>query len=82
MGMFIPMYKVPYTREAYWRWLKLPPWYGTRTTDTLFNPMQENLESDGLFWIDEAMKAETLEARASGRAFDPVTIVDETWHVE
>jgi microcin C transport system substrate-binding protein len=82
IGMFIPMYKVPYTREAYWRWLRLPTWHGTRTTDSLFNPMSEGLSSDGLFWIDEAMKKETIDARANGRAFPPVTVMDETWHVK
>jgi microcin C transport system substrate-binding protein len=82
IGMFIPMYKVPYTREAYWRWLRLPAWHGTRTTDALFNPMAEGMGADGLFWIDEARKTETLAARASGMAFPPVTIIDETWHVK
>jgi microcin C transport system substrate-binding protein len=44
--------------------------------------MAQDLASDGLFWIDEDVKAETLAARTSGRAFAPITIVDETWHVE
>ena len=80
--VFIPMYKVPYTREAYWRWLELPAWHGTRTTGILFDPMSEGMSTDGLFWIDEARKAETLAARANGTSFPPVTIVDETWHVK
>jgi microcin C transport system substrate-binding protein len=82
IAAFIPMYKVPYTREAYWRWIRLPEHHGVRRTDSLFDPMSVQYMSDGLFWIDEAMKAETLEARAAGRAFEPVTIVDETWHVQ
>jgi microcin C transport system substrate-binding protein len=82
LAVFIPMYKVPYTREAYWRWLRLPPSHGTRTTDVLFTPMNETMQSDGLFWIDDARKAETLAARANGMSFPPVTIVDETWHVK
>ena len=81
IGAFIPMYKVPYTREVYWRWMRLPEHRGVRMTDRLFDPLVENLRTDGLFWIDEDAKRETLEARDSGRTFDPVTIVDETWRV-
>jgi microcin C transport system substrate-binding protein len=82
LAVFIPMYKVPYTREAYWRWMKLPATYGTRTSDALFDPLAEGFGADGLFWIDQDAKKETLEARASGRTFPPVNIVDETWHVK
>lgn len=82
IGAFIPMYKVPYTREAYWRWLKLPEHHGVRMTQILFDPLSENLRTDGLFWIDEDLKRETLEARAAGRTFEPVNIVDETWRVD
>jgi microcin C transport system substrate-binding protein len=82
LAVFIPMYKVPYTREAYWRWLRLPTWYGTRTSTVLFDPMSEGMGADGLFWIDEARKAETLAARANGTSFPPVSITDETWHVK
>ncbi len=77
MGMFIPMYKVPYTREAYWRWLRLPAHYATRTTSSIFDPMVE-----GLFWIDEELRRETLAARQSDTAFDPVYIEDDAWRVE
>ena len=81
IAAFIPMYKVPYMREAYWRWMKLPEHHGVRMTSYLFDPMTENLRSDGLFWVDEDVKRETLEALASGRTFPPVNIVDETWRV-
>jgi microcin C transport system substrate-binding protein len=80
MAQFIPMYKVPYTREGYWRWLKLPDHYATRTSDAVLNPLSSDLGSDGLFWIDQAAKEETLAARSSGRAFEPVLIEDDTWH--
>lgn len=77
IGMFIPMYKVPYTREVYWRWLNLPEHFATRTTEAIFDPMEE-----GLFWIDTEAKAETLEAMRQDIAFDPVYIEDTTWRVE
>ena len=76
-GAFIPTYKVPYTREAYWRWLRLPEHYGTRTTEVLFNPMVE-----ALFWIDEEIKADTLAAKDRGDAFEVVNITDTTWRVD
>jgi microcin C transport system substrate-binding protein len=81
-AVFIPMYKVPYTREAFWRWVKLPEHYGTRITEALFEPMGgEYLRTDGLLWIDDEAKAETLKALAEGRTFPPINIRDETWHV-
>ena len=74
---FIPTWKVPYTREAYWRWMQLPESYGTRTTELLFEPVVS-----GLFWIDEDIKNETLAARRAGDGFEPVTIIDDRWRVE
>ena len=76
-GVFIPTYKVPYTREAYWRWLRLPEHYASRTTEAIFNPMVE-----GLFWIDEEIKAETLAAKDRGDTFEVVNIADTTWRIE
>ena len=76
-GVFIPTYKVPYTREAYWRWLRLPEHYASRTTEVIFNPMVE-----GVFWIDEEIKAETLAAKDRGDTFEVVNIADTTWRVE
>lgn len=78
-GAFIPTFKVPYTREAFWRWMKLPKQYGTRTSGSLFSPFDTS--SGGLFWIDEEAKRETLAARKAGRRFEPVYIEDETWKV-
>lgn len=76
-GVFIPTYKIPYTREAYWRWLRLPEHYASRTTEAIFNPLVE-----GLFWIDQDIKAETLAARARGETFEVVNITDTTWRGE
>jgi microcin C transport system substrate-binding protein len=75
-GSYIPTFKVPYTREAFWRWLKLPSFYGTRTSDDLFSPMGG---SGGLFWIDEQEKARTLDARFHGEALPPINITDTRW---
>ncbi len=74
---FIPTFKIPYVREAFWRWLKLPDHYGTRTSGELFDPWLS-----GLVWIDEEEKAATLAAREEGRSFEPINIVDTTWRTE
>jgi microcin C transport system substrate-binding protein len=78
-GAFIPSYKVPYTREGFWRWLKLPASHGTRTSESMFDPFGP---AGGLFWIDEDEKAEVLKARILGTPFEPINIVDETWRVK
>ncbi len=76
-GAYIPTYKVPYTREAYWRWLKMPKHFGTRTTDTIFNPLGE-----ALFWFDENLKLETMAAKQEGISYPVVNITDTTWQVD
>jgi microcin C transport system substrate-binding protein len=72
-GAFIPGTMVPYIRMASWRWMKLPDDLGTRWNEDLF---EFSGNTGGLFWIDEKLKAETMEARKAGKAFEPVTIVN------
>jgi microcin C transport system substrate-binding protein len=78
LGIYIPFFKVPWTRDSYWRWIKLPEHHGTRFGKYLFPPVSDL----GLFWIDEDVKLETLEAMESGRSFEPVTIIDETYRIQ
>jgi microcin C transport system substrate-binding protein len=73
---FIPLYKIPYSRETFWRWLQLPDTYATRISGDVFDPF-----GMGLFWIDEDVKRETLAAREDDRKFEPINIVDTTWRV-
>ncbi|MBN2544925.1 MAG: ABC transporter substrate-binding protein [Spirochaetes bacterium] len=80
IGDFVPTFMIPYVREAYWRWIKLPKKFGTKVTDNLFDPF--NTSYGGLFWIDENIKKETLDALKSGIKFEPVTIVDETYKMD
>ncbi len=83
-GAFIPAYLAPYTRSAYWRWVKLPDFYGTKLSETLFWPFgDEGSFSDigGLFWIDQKIKDETSKVKEQGATFEPVTIIDETYKV-
>lgn len=67
-GAVIPTFKVPYTREAAWRWVRLPEALGTRTSVSLFNPLPLSAgmySAGGLFWLDVPLKQEIRDARAS-----------------
>ncbi len=77
LAIFIPGYQVPYTREAYWRYVRLPESKGTRHSPSLFWPMEgAPYSSGGLFWIDEEQK---VKMKSSKARYEPVLIIDETW---
>ena len=78
-AIFVPTFKIPYTREAFWRWIQLPQGYATRTSSEVIEPF--GTSSGGLFWIDEQVKAQVQAARPLNRAFAPIEIVDERWRV-
>ena len=69
---------VPYAREGYWRWMKLPKDIATKQTEFLFNA-NRFMGTMSTFWIDEKAKQETKEAMKAGKAFEPVTLVDEKY---
>lgn len=77
IGAFVPTFMVPYVREAFWRWWRLPDIPGTKQTRSLFDPFSST--TGGLFWYDRILHQETVEAMKSGKTFDPVTIIDETY---
>ena len=80
---WISLYQVPYIRSLSWRWVRLPETLGTKTSTSLFEPFEPwESKYGGLFWIDEDMKKETLDAMKSGKAFEPVTIINETYRVK
>ena len=79
LGSYVPGYKVPYTREGFWRWLKLPHAHATRKSDSVFEPF---VSTGGLFWIDEQEKEKVQKARILGEKFPPINILDETWRVK
>lgn len=84
-GSYIPGYTVSYTRQAFWRWLKLPKWLGTKSSADMFDPFGGNVIADsfgsggGLFWIDEDEKERVQKARILHEKLDPIMIIDETW---
>ncbi|MGR5129590.1 extracellular solute-binding protein [Photobacterium swingsii] len=76
-NVIIPGYMVPYTREGYWRWLKYPKPAMTKLTKFLFTT--GTFRDYGTFWIDPVEYKNTKAAVKKGEAFEPMTVVDETY---
>ena len=78
---------VPYIRNVYWRWIKLPKVPGTRLLGRRapyvfdYNGAFE-VSDGGQLWIDKKAKKETLTAKKKGKSFPAVTRIDKTFKVE
>lgn len=72
--VIVPGYMVPYTRDAYWRWIKYPANPMTMKTSSLFNVLDTSN-----FWIDTEVKKQTLKAYADEGVFEPVTVIDDRY---
>jgi microcin C transport system substrate-binding protein len=79
IGAYVPTFMVPYVREAYWRWWRLPKIAGTKHTDDLFAPFDST--TGGLFWYDKQLHEETKRAMKKKIVFEPVTIIDDTYKI-
>jgi microcin C transport system substrate-binding protein len=79
ISSFVPTFMVPYVREAYWRWWKLPKVPGTKQSTSLFDPFGST--TGGLFWFDKDLYNETKQAMKKKKKFPPVTIIDEVFKV-
>jgi len=77
VGAYVPTFMVPYFREVYWRWWRLPDPPATRTSGSLFDAFGSS--SGGLFWFDSQLAAQTRKAMADNIVFDPVTRRDATF---
>ncbi|WP_375753803.1 extracellular solute-binding protein [Vibrio sp. HN007] len=76
-AVIVPGYMVPYTREAYWRWMKFPEQPMTKKTESLFSI---GTPSDlGTYWIDNEVKKETKAAMKKKQIFEPVTTVNDAY---
>jgi microcin C transport system substrate-binding protein len=78
-GCFVPTFMVPYVRQSYWRWWRLPDVAGTRQSGNLFSPFGSG--AGGLFWYDEQLQQETRRAMKAKERFEPVTVIDETYRI-
>ncbi len=77
IGAFVPTFRVPYVRQGYWRWWRLPKTPGTKLSDDLFDPFSSS--TGGLFWFDKKLHEETQQAMKKHRKLKQVIIVDETY---
>ncbi len=77
IGPFVPTFMVPYVRQAYWRWWKLPDIAGTKHTTDLFDPFSSG--TGGLFWYDKGLYDETKQAMKKKKPFPAATVIDETY---
>jgi microcin C transport system substrate-binding protein len=68
---FIPGFYQDFYRFANWRWVRYPKGLSYKHSDgpgELF-----------VHWIDTEMKEETLEARRTGKTFEPAITVYDQW---
>ena len=70
-AIFIPSTRINFLREANWRWIRWPETYAVASCYISFDSY--------VWWIDPAIKEETLDARVSGRKFPEVMAVHDTY---
>jgi microcin C transport system substrate-binding protein len=80
IGSFVPTFMVPYVRQAYWRYWKLPDVPGTKTSGGLFDPFSSS--TGGLFWFDKDEYDKTKAAMKKKDKFKPVTIINEIYKMK
>jgi microcin C transport system substrate-binding protein len=80
IGPFVPTFMVPYSRQGFWRWWRLPKIPGTKVSENLFSPF--NSATGGMFWYDKQLHEETKKAMKKKINFPPVTIIDETYKIK
>ncbi|MFN2358091.1 MAG: extracellular solute-binding protein [Desulfotignum sp.] len=76
---YVPTFMVPYVRIAYWQWLQLPKFYGTRMSEDLFDPFSATV--GGLFWLDDDIFDKTVLAMEQNIPLAPETIEDTRFRV-
>jgi microcin C transport system substrate-binding protein len=73
-AIFLPGYSVDFVRIGSWRWVKWPDCDTTHFSPPRVYDPHESF----VFWIDEAVKAETQAARRTGKVFPESTkMVDD-----
>ena len=77
-AIFIPGYSVDFVRIGSWRWVKWPDCENTRFSPPVVYDPHEVF----VFWIDDAVKAETQSARRTGKSFPESTRTIEDYRVK
>lgn len=65
LGVWIPGWREPYTHIACWRWIRWPESPTRFCSSRIYNPLESHL-----YWVDERMKKETLDARLRDIPFE------------
>ncbi|MEP0201641.1 MAG: extracellular solute-binding protein [Halioglobus sp.] len=68
---FVPGFYSGFYRIASWRWIRYPEFFNHKHSS--------NAGQLFVHWIDTEMKEETLEARKSGKAFEPEINIYDQW---
>lgn len=74
---FIPGFEAPYYRCAFWRYLKFPPEFSTRST--LDTPFWNGGYNYGLFWVDDSARPAVEAAAHGGAPLPPEIKVYTQW---
>lgn len=70
-AVFVPAFKAPFHQCAFWRWVKWPVNFDSRTS--------RDYEETWAFWIDEDERKATEEAMKAGKTFPKVVKAYEQW---
>ncbi|MFP6873491.1 MAG: ABC transporter substrate-binding protein [Verrucomicrobiales bacterium] len=74
-GVYVPGYMTEFSRIGCWRWLRWPDCEFTE-----FSPPMKYVPFESyVYWVDEEMKRETLEAKRSGKTFPEVQEVKQRY---
>jgi len=84
---YVPTFMMPFGRQGYWRWWRLPEIPATKNSETsfylddsAFDPFGANL--GGRFWFDEKLYKDIIKKMKNGIKMDPVTIIDKTYKMD
>lgn len=82
LAFFIPTYKLPFWRLAYWPWIKFPNPPGHRRSDGVSWWIDLDTSDGGQFWIDDTVKKEVKQAMKSNKKLPVVNVVDKTYQLK
>lgn len=77
-AIFVPAYTVDFVRVGSWRWVRWPDSEYTRfCPPVIYEPSEAHV-----LWIDEEIKAETMEAKRSGKTFGEVNRIFDDYRYQ
>ena len=77
-GVYVPGYMTEFSRVGCWRWLRWP-----NCEFTEFSPPKVYVPMESyVYWVDEEMKEETLDAKKTGKKFPEVQEVKDRYQTK